>query len=436
MASIGSFTADGKGNITGGSVDSNSVSGGYVSQDAITATGSSYSVGSDLRGCATIVTPSKTFVTRFALESTLSGAAPEGAIEEWEAGANAWIATGQLLKQTVPTAISNGTYVYAQTGFHLGGTRDAVVGTFIANNLAITGGEYDANLGGSHSNYSGITGSYTAPDANGRFTDTTTLYGVVANRVLYAVSASQFFELSSLPISSYPILVGKGVLQSGTLAVSGTWVYYASGWEISGTGGFVQFGHAIVSGASFTATIYENDAGVWENPDPSTVTCAFTAPDSYGRVATSGTGCGTYQGTYPPVLYLTGPNTGVMMGTDPGVLIGQFQSQSSKAITAGTYYFGTQEIVNQQAIMEVGSATLSSAGVVSGYSDEIAPGSQLPNQALSDTFTVNSADGTITNTKHPTQASGLVISPNQLVIVDNQSSTYPTILIIKTVPTT
>jgi hypothetical protein len=235
---------------------------------------------------------------------------------------------------------------------------------------------------------------------------------------------------------SYPIMVGKGVLQSGTLSLSGNLVYYASGWEISGTGGFVQLGRVVVSGSSFTATVYENDAGVWENPDPSTVTCAFTAPDSYGKVTTSGTGCGTYQGTYPPVFYLTGPNTGVMMGTDPGVLTGQIQSQSSRAVTAGTYYFGTQEVVNQQAITETGAATLTSAGIVSGTSDEIAPGSQLPNQALSDTFTVNSADGTITNTKHPTQVSGMVVSGNQLVIVDNQSSTYPTILVIKAVPTT
>ena len=435
MASIGSFTADGKGNITGGSVDSNSVSGGYVSKDAITATGSTYSIGSDLRGCATIVTPSKTFVTRFALESTPSGAAPEGAIEEWETGANPWIATGQILKQTVPTAISNGTYVYEQTGFHLGGTRDAVVGTLIAKDLAITGGEYDANFAGSHSNYSGITGSYTAPDANGRFTDSTSLYGVTADRVLYAVTASQFYELSSLPISSYPILVGKGVLQSGTLSLSGNLVYYASGWEISGTGGFVQLGRVVVSGSNLTATIYENDAGVWENPDPSTVNCAFTGPDANGRVATSGTGCGTYQGTYPPVFYLTGANTGVMMGTDPGVLTGQIQAQSSKTLTAGTYYFGTQEVVSQPATMETGSATMTGAGAVTGTADLISAAAPEPNQALSETLTVNSADGTITDTKHPTQPSGMIISANQLVIVDNQSSTYPTILVIKAVPT-
>ena len=434
MASIGSFTADGKGNITGGAVDSNSAANGYVANDAIAATGSSYSIGSDLRGCATIVTPSKTFVTRFALEATPSGAAPEGAIEEWEAGASAWIATGQITKQTVPSAINNGTYVYVQTGSHLGGGRDSVIGTFTANNLAITGGEYDSNLAGSHSSYSGMTGSYTAPDANGRFTDTTSLYGVTAQRI----SISVVFTTPGTVIATHIELSDSGrqvQLQSGTLSFSGNMVYYASGWEISGTGGFIQLGRAVASGSNLTITTYENDAGVWANPDPNTVACTFTAPDSYGRVAPSGTGCGTYEGTYPPVFYLTGPNTGVMMGTDPGVLTGQFQPQSLTTITAGTYYFGTQEVVNQQAIMETGSAVLTSAGVATGYSDEIAVSAQAANFPLSNTFTANSADGTITDTKHPTQVSGMVISNSQVVTVDNQSSTYPTILIIKAIPT-
>jgi hypothetical protein len=85
--------------------------------------------------------------------------------------------------------------------------------------------------------------------------------------------------------------------------------------------------------------------------------------------------------------------------------------------------------------METGSATITGAGVVAGNSDEITAGAQEANQPLTDTLTASSADGTITDTKHPTQPSGMVISPNQLVIVDGQSSTYPTILVIKAVPT-
>jgi hypothetical protein len=434
MAAIGSFTADGSGHITGGSVDLNALTG--IKSGSITPSGSSYSVGSDNRGCATIVTPAKTYNTRFALESTLSGASPEGALEEWESGATAYIATGQILKQTVPTALTNGNWVFQQIGItSVEQVRVGVAGTMTLNNGNITAGEYDSYVnGGTHLPCSGMTGTYTSPDSNGRFTDSTTCDNVTAQRVFYAVSSSQYFELTTAPLTTFAALIGKAQLQSGSLTLSGNLVFYGTGQETSGSEGTVQIGLVNIAGSNtLTATSYKNDAGVWDNPDPSTSTCTY-AIDSYGKVSLSGTSCGNN----PPVIYLTGPNTGVLLGSDAGVTLGLVQPQTATSINAGTYYFGMLEIeaVNYTAYLatEVGVATISSAGVVSGSSDETSIASpQQGNQSISDTLTVNS-DGTITDSKHPGQVLGIVVSGSQFVLVDNQGTIWPTLLVIKTIP--
>ena len=59
LAVVGSFTADGNGNITAGEADTNGVLGA-LNGNLITSA-SSYSVGPDNRGCATLATPFGTF---------------------------------------------------------------------------------------------------------------------------------------------------------------------------------------------------------------------------------------------------------------------------------------------------------------------------------------------------------------------------------------
>ena len=435
MAALGSFTADGSGHITAGVVDGNGAALG-VKSSSITASGSSYSVGSDHRGCATIVTPFYTFATRFALEPPLSGVATEGSVEEWESGSTPYIASGQILKQTVPSAMSNGTYVYRQTGV-FGSTnqyRTGVVGTKTASNGNITAGEYDSNVQGVHKSYSGITGTYTAPDpTTGRYTTATSLLGITNHRAGYLLSSAQFMELTTDALAAETsILIGKAQLQSGLLTLSGKLVYYATGLETAEVGLVT-----VTNSTSCTANVYEDVQGSWETPQPVTPACTY-AIDSYGRVTTSGATCTTYLTTYstmsPPVFYLTGPNAGVMLGTEPAVLVGQLETQSGTSITAGTYYFGTQETVNLGVETEVGMAALTSTGGVSVASDNTSTSSpQQSGQTVSDTLTVN-ADGTFSESDHPGIVTGMVISGNSLVKVDNQGQTYPTIIVIKMIP--
>jgi hypothetical protein len=292
-----------------------------------------------------------------------------------------------------------------------------------------------------------MEGTYTSPNSTtGRFTTQTWLSAypaIVANRAAYAVSSWEFLELTTDPLAGvgYSILIGKAQAQSGTLSLGSAGsnlVYYASAMESGGSGGEVELGLVTANNSSgtFTANVYEDNAGTWASPNPQTPSCSFSV-GAMGRVTTSGASCTTYLTSsstmYPPVFYLTGPNTGVMLGTEPAVLIGQLEPQSATSITAGSYYFGTQEAVNLGVETEAGVATLSS-GAVNGTSDYTSTSSpQQANQSLSETLTVNS-DGTISSSNHAGIISGIIISDSQIVIVDNQGSAYPTILIINAIP--
>jgi hypothetical protein len=429
MAAIGSFTADGSGHITAGTVDSNGISLG-VKNGSVTTSGSSYSVGSDNRGCATIVTPFYTFTTRFALDTT-SGAATGGAIQEWEPAPSQYIASGLILKQTVPASLPNGVWVYEQYGvFSTTQARTAVVGTLTASNGSVTAGEYDSNAGGNHVTHSGLSGTYTTPTTpTGRFTTTTSLSGIAAHRAAYLVSGTRFLELTSDTLATTTsALIGDARLQGGSLTLSGNLAFYTSGIVSDGTGGLVDFGRVTISGSSLTASVYEDEAGTWTTPTPFTETCSF-AIDSYGKVTLTGTNCQTEE----PVIYLDGPNTGWMLGTGSSASIGRIEPQSATTITSGEYFFGTQITGHLSVQTGTGTATLASAGAT-GTGDNTSTSSPLQaDQPVAETFTVNS-DGTFSTSDHPGVVSGVIVSNSKIVVVDNQTDAYPTILEIRTVP--
>ncbi|HUN64275.1 MAG TPA: putative Ig domain-containing protein [Candidatus Sulfotelmatobacter sp.] len=444
LGAVGSFTADGSGNITAGTIDANgSGTGGLGYQTgSVTANGSFYSLGSDNRGCATIVTPFYTFTTHFSFDSATPPTI--GTIQEWESGSTPYIASGQIFKQNFPTTVPNGVWVYSQTGVYSAqgtGTEDrlTVAGTKTVSSGTITAGEYDSNVQGVVVNSTGITGTETTPNSTtGRFTAATTLDNVTLNRVVYLISNTQEIEITSDPMSTTDeILVGYVQLQSGALTLSGYLVYYGSGMEISGAGSFVQIARIKVANSGYTGSVYEDDAGTWATPTPSTPTCTY-AIDSYGRVATSGASCGTFYASstwsYPPVFYLTGTNTGFLLGTDPGSLLGQIAPQSATSLTTNTYYLGIQEVVNQGVQTATGFIQTNPSGAINGTVDETSIGSpEQANQILTDTLTVNS-DGTFTSAQNGGKVYGIILSDSQAVTVNKQGHSYPTIMVISTGP--
>jgi hypothetical protein len=287
-----------------------------------------------------------------------------------------------------------------------------------------------------HRHYTGtdVTGTYSTPDpTTGRCAATLTFKGKTRDLTAYLVTSSEFIEVTADTLASDTFVgVGTGQIQSSsfTLTNGQNLVFYGTGLED------VEFATVAITGSgSLTANTYHDVQGSWTSPSPSTATCDYTI-DTYGRVATSGTDCGLYfNGTswsYPPVFYLTGNNTGVMLGTDdPGVLVGQLAPQSATSITAGTYYLGTQEVVNQSVDETLtGEATMTSSGSLTGTGDSTSLAAvQQGGQPLSATLTVN-ADGTFSSSLYPGIVAGVIISASQLIQVDGPSSAYPTLLVL------
>ena len=279
----------------------------------------------------------------------------------------------------------------------------------------------------------GLTGTYATPDpTTGRYTLTTKAGSQTTVRAAYLVSGTQIVEITS----SGGLLVGHAQLQSGSLTLSGNLATYASS-----VAGAAEFGPLNATGTSYTANIYLDSDGTWATPTPVPTTCSYTI-DSLGRVATSGANCGSDYGyppgsttltwTTPPVYYLTGPNTGFMLGASG--IIGQLAPQSATSIAAGNYYFGTQSIFDNPGNTfeaSTGVATINSSGVLTGSEDSNE--AQAANVPMNQTLTMN-PDGSFSSSSNPGVTVGLVISDSQFVEVEYES-TYPTILVFNAIPT-
>jgi hypothetical protein len=381
-------------------------------------------MGSDNRGCATIVTPFYTFTTRFALPPSANGNA-QGTIQEYEPVPGYYFGTGQIFQQKVPSAVPTGTWVYRQVGVYYG-ARLVVAGTkTVGNGGAITGGEYDSIVSGIVHNYTGITGTSTTRDpTTGRYTVTTTLSGVSLTRAAYLVSNTQELELT-ITGANTTILAGYVQLQSGSLTLSGNLATYGAAAYAP------QFATYTVTGSSLSGAVYRDYQGTWAAPV--TPTCSYTI-DSYGRVATSGASCGTSYAnstwSSPPIFYLTGPNTGFVLGKD-GTL-GQLVPQTATTITAGNYYFGTQEAMVMTGTgwgTFTGVATLTGT-TLKGMQDDSGYGG---NEAINQTLTVNS-DGTFSTSASPGVIMGFVISPSQIIEVNDPTQVWATITIFNAAP--
>ncbi len=451
-AVVGSFTADGTGKITAGVLDSN----GTLVQSAasIDTTNSSYSVGANHLGCATIVTSAGTFTTRLAVGAIASNVAAAGRMVEWDDpnSSTYYAAMGQLLKQTVPTNLPSGSYAYQYTGVY--GTSQyntGVVGmiTADASTNKFTYGEYDINVDGlfdlgTTTPYSGITGTYTTPDpTTGRYTTATTLSGITANHVAYLVSSSQYLEMSTDALSANTsVLVGQGQLQTpptggfGSGSVNGNFVFYWTGQNGGSTGGAAQLGLGSGAGnGSMNVTTYEDDAGTWKAPNPGTATCGYTV-DSYGRMTfTAGSNCGG-------ALYLTAADSAFLLTPDSDVGTGQVVPQVvptggfTSASFSGTYYMGDDVVVNYgvASAVEIGINVITFNGSggsgVNDYTALAAGGGQQADQTQTMALPTINSDGTF-STKSSGIVDGIMVSGTEAVVIDNEKQSYPMIQVVK-----
>jgi hypothetical protein len=470
------FDADGAGHIatTVGVEDINSAGDlGRFLHLGIDASNSSYSVGSDQRGCLTLATLAGTgsplaasspitITFRFTLRSVKSGVAYAGQIIEFDStGSNGVNTAGSLLRQDT-SAFSNsaikGSYAFGAAGREVGLGKFGIAGVFTSDgNGNITSGvaDYNTDNGGNLDGVSGATdfptnpltfntgGGYTIGANSGHGGLVVALSdGTAVNAAVYVISATELLILRRDGQSSTtPLFVGRILQQSkssfGTGDLNGTSVAYASGLGTSGTRTSLDLVTASGSG-TFSITVNQNDSGVASTASSSSG--AYTV-GSNGRVLVSGIG------KHNSVLYLAAQNEGLSLDAGASCQSGFLAPQSGGPFTNGSfkspppYAFGTIHPEDTHVDNTAGFASSDGNGTITGTSDDDSTGSGgslNPGQSFNSTYAIDST-GTGVIPAGCTFTSGtcdhifIVISPpsanspfGQAVLMDaNSSNTYP-----------
>jgi hypothetical protein len=422
----GVFEADGSGRITIGAEDINSAGSlGLFTGLGIDPAKSSYSVGSDQRGCLTLVTeagtgtpsPASSPITlsfRFSLGSVTSGVASSGQLIEFDStGPNGVNTAGYFERQdTSAFSISaiKGSYAFAAAAREVGFGEFGIAGVFTADgNGNITGGaaDYNTDNGGNLDGASGATDFPASPltlKAGGTYDIGTYVGhgsldfflsdGTGVGAVVYVISATELLMLGGYQQSSYsPLFVGRILLQSKSSFdngdLNGTSVYYASGLGTSGTRSELDIVTASGSG-TFSITANQNDSGVLTSGNSSSGVYTVAAN---GRVLVSGIG------KHNSVLYLAEPNEGFGLDASAHCESGFLATQSggpftnASASSPPTYAFGTIQLGDTHAPDGSGFLTFDGSGSVTGTIDLDSTGSGgtlSPAVAISSTYAIDS----------------------------------------------
>lgn len=428
----GSFDADGAGHIAKlvGVEDINS-SAGPQTNLSINATGSSYSIGADNRGCLTIVNSLGTRKFRFALGSINGGIASKGRISGFDATTVAdWLVTGELRLQN-PAAFTNsafaGNFAFGLDGTDTAGKRFGLAGTLSTNGAGvITAGNFDSNDGGTLNTNAAITSGTFAIAANGRGTLSITSGGVTDNYAIYMLSNSDALLFSvDANSAGHPITVGEAVGASASFATNslkGTFAIHMTGRTSGGSADVtIGAGTSDSGGNLSTLKLFEKAGNNLINPLSGAATYSVAAN---GRT--------TITGVFPnaPVVYLSAMNQGFIVGGGASAPFGVVEPQSagpfSNSSVSGAYFFGTETPGCECVPEESGVAMANGAGGLTGSLDSGRFGGLLQgNQPLPIATYSVSADGT-GNVGSSTAL--VVISPSKFLWMDASINPAVTIL--------
>ena len=404
---VGSFTADGSGKIMAAEIDLNDVSHG-PRKLVIELSTSSYSVGSDNRGCLTFNTSDGPGIFRFVLGGISANIATRGRVVEFDDTTGSGSrTTGTLLKQD-PTSFSaglSGKYAFSATGQDVSGGRYMSIGAVTASAGLLNNGEEEVEDAGTANYFTGASGSYsTTLDSNGRGTGTLSN----SNFAFYVVSSSEVFSESMDVLgTNTPINAGELRLQTGSFtdsSMNGPIVFQMDG--LNGTSVSADIGLLTGDGIGGLAGTDYGDNGGTSNTE--TLSGSYAVAGN-GRVTISLGGPGGF-------AYLTGTNTGFLLDSG-GDEVGEFNPQAAgpfnNAYLSGTFFHGTYAIDSQGSNAETGTALFDGAGNLSGTGDD-SGSNGLSTQTFTGNYLVNSdgsgniGSGTVM----------MVISGNKLVFID------------------
>jgi hypothetical protein len=353
VAAAGSFTADGKGNITAGIEDENGPGGPNV---AVSFTGT-YNIGTDNRGAFTINAASGPRTYALVVNSIGSGVAQKGRFVEFDdtTGTKGQRGSGVLRLQDTTAFAQNkitGPYAFGLQGQDATGSREAMVGSFNTDGAgSISTGLADQNIAGTTNNPT-LTGSYTAPSINnGRSAmKLNTSSALSLDLSAYVVSTSEFLIMTTNFMVSDGLLSGAVLSQSSisfdNTSLNAPAVYYQLGVNpsLATTQSFAETGLLSANGSGGITVIYDKKLG--GAPVQGQTFMASYAVQGNGRVSISS----WYGDSSNPlrILYLVNKNEAFFLDASSGVGFGFIEPQSpapsggfSNASFSGTFSAAT-----------------------------------------------------------------------------------------------
>ncbi len=433
---VGSFIADGAGNISSGTMDI--ADQGHTAPETDPFTGT-YCVSSNNLVALTLNSGGNTIVFEAAIDSVNSGVSTNGHIIEYDTSGE--LNSGILRRQDT-TAFSTGkikgNYAFGYIGVDPSDNRLALGGQFNADGSGNLSGVYDADDVGVLETDQTLTSNGLTVASTGRGTTTITTNTGSLNYVFYVVSATEALVMAADTATPPTILAGRLLQQSGTFtdaSLDGISVYETQGYDIKNTPATPEaiVGLVTTTGNAGTFTL-SNDAN-----DGGTVSTGSDA----GTYSVSSNGRATVTGTsnHEPILYLIAPNQAFVIGTNSKVDFGTMTPQSgsnfTKASLSGVYMGGTQPPVYDNTAdsiwTEVSSGNADGNGnlTVTGYQNNSETGVSSGNSSL--TYTIDSTGRVVvlcgTGNSFCTAGSSAAImymvSDTQAVWLDENGNGYP-----------
>ncbi len=424
QASAGRFIADGLGNITGGTIDSNGT-GLPAAQTAVPLLPGTYSAGADNRGKLTLVTAAGTSTFTFALDTISNGAANSGTLSEFDltGQARSGVLALQATTLPLPTGAASG-YAFGLQGFAAGSTATALTHRAAAGEFQLSAGTAvaSAEVLLSNSNTAApivATSGTLILAATGRGTLALALPNVgTLNFVVYEVSPLRFLLLSSDATTTRDLYSGQALTQTiangsfTNATLNAAAVFHAE--KLTGGNPDVQLGLLTGAGTGvFTQGFDENSGG------------ALTATSSSGTYAVSANGRVTFTvgaaglggctdcTSGATFAYLTGVNQGFLMDFSSGALAGFFEPQTATSLGNGAYSLGSPEPLSAASISQTGSAALLT-GALTASEDVVNQLTLTPDLGISGTI-LGSANGRFTTS---ISGPGYVISATRAQTLD------------------
>jgi hypothetical protein len=379
FVAVGSFIADGMGNISAGVMDTNDTMNPSLNQSF----SGTYSINRNGLG-SLILTLSPTASRTFELSMLVGGNA--NIVEFDDTGGfagNSARNSGVLLRQdpTVFTkALGAGGYAFGFLGIDSGRNRFGLAGEFQSDGAGnFTSGLLDSDdaRSGTSGSVPFISGGYTV-SPNGRWTANIKTAQGTTGYSFYVVNLNELLvvETDAFSTGGYPLVSGTILQQSnvslGDGSLTGLSVFEVTALNASTAESQVGLFSGNGSGG-FSLTSDQNIGGTLTS-EPLMGSGSYSVDPTTGRVTVtllSGSGFQNSQ----PVFYLVTTNQAFIIGTDPEVSSGFVTPQSGSPFTpaslSGTYAGGSlapvdSSVSNVVSTAVAGSGTLNVTAYASG----------------------------------------------------------------------